>query len=63
MTPKRLTVTEAMVRALAALDAVEAGYVPGRDFASEVEVHKIHLANAVLAALADQRDRSTRSER
>lgn len=58
---KHIEVTEAMRDALAAIDRAEAVYVPGFDSSSVIEIPKLALANAVLAAV--RRQQATRVSR
>lgn len=51
----RIELTQAMQDALAALDQAERVYVPGRDSSAIVELPKLALADAVLAAIQAQR--------
>lgn len=51
----RLSLTPDLLAAVDAVAAAERVYVPGRDSASVIELPKLALANAVLAALEVQR--------
>lgn len=50
-----VTLTGGVQAALDALDAAARDYVPGRDPASVIELPKLALADAVLAAIAEAR--------
>jgi hypothetical protein len=54
---KRIDITPAMADALATIARVELIYVPGRDSSSVIELPKLALADATLAAVAVQQQR------
>lgn len=54
---KRLELTQPMRDALEAVARAQRFYVPGRDSASIVELPKLALADAMLAAVRAQTDR------
>lgn len=53
---KTVTLTPDMLAALAAVRAASVGYVPGRDSSGRMDIPKIDLAEALLAAIADQQE-------
>lgn len=59
---KTLTLTPAILAALAAVREAEEFYIPGRDSSAVIEVPEIDLARAVLAAIEAQQEQ-TRQQR